>query len=63
MIERFYLTKKLKGKNIAITENLEATQMKKLKEPKETSNFKNVWISDGKVLFKDGLGNTSLFYD
>ena len=63
MIERFYLTKKLKGKNIAITENLAATQMKKLKEAKETSNFKNVWISDGKILFKDGLGNTSLFYD
>ena len=25
--------------------------------------LKNVWTSDGKILFKDGSGNTSLFYD
>ena len=60
MIERTYLTeKKLKGNNIAITESLTATRMKKLKEAREIYDFKN----DGKVLFKDGSGNTSLFYD
>ena len=63
MIERLCLTKKLKGKNIAITESLAATQIKKLKEAREIYDFKNVWASDGKILFKDGSGNTSLFYD
>ena len=29
----------------------------------EIYDFKNFWISDGKVFFKDGSGNTSLFYD
>ena len=65
MIERTYLTekKKLKGKNIAITESLTATRMKKLKEIREIYDFKNVWTSDGKNLFKNESGNTSLFYD
>ena len=63
MIEKTYLTKKkkLKGKNNAITESLTATQMKTLKEAREIYHFKNVWTSDGKILFKDGSGNTSLF--
>ena len=37
--------------------------MKKLKEVREIYDFKNVWTSDGKILFKDELGNTSPFYD
>ena len=37
--------------------------MKKLKEAREIYDFKNVWISDGKIFFKDGLGNKSLFYN
>ena len=49
MINRTYLTgKKIKGKNIAITENLTATRMKKLKEAREIYDFKNVWTSEGK---------------
>ena len=43
-------------------ESLTATQMKDLKEAREIYNFKNVWTSDSKILFKDGSGNTSLFY-
>ena len=54
--------KKLKGKNIAITEILTATRIKKLKEAREIYDFKNVWTSDGKILLKDESGNTSLFY-
>ena len=50
-------------KNIAITESLIATRMKKLKEAREMYDFKNVWTSNGRILFKDGAGNTSLFYD
>ena len=37
--------------------------MKKLKEAREIYDFKNVWTSDGKIFFKDGLGNKSLFYN
>ena len=59
----FNRKKKIKGKNAAITESLTATQMKKLKEAREIYDFRNVWASDGKILFKDGSGNTSLIYD
>ena len=59
----FNRKKKLKGKNISITESLTATRMKKLKEAREIYEFKNVWTSDGKILFKDGSGNINLFYD
>ena len=59
----FNRKKKLKGKNISITESLTATRMKKLKEAREIYEFKNVWTSDGKILFKDRSGNINLFYD
>ena len=50
----FNKKKKLKGKNISITQSLTATRVKKLKEVREIHSFKNVWISDGEILFKDG---------
>ena len=59
----FNRKKKLKGANIAITESLTDTRMKKLKEAREIYDFKSICISDGKILFKDGSGNASLFYD
>ena len=55
--------KKLIGKNIAVTESLLATEMKKLKEAREIYDYQNVWTSDGKILFKDESGNASLFFD
>ena len=55
--------KKLKGKNIAITESLTAIRMKKLNKGREIYDFKNVCTSDGKILFKDESGNISLFFD
>ena len=64
MIERTYLSgKKLNGKNIANTEILTTTWTTTLNEAKEINNFKNVLTSDVKTLFKDGSGNTSLFYE
>ena len=44
-------------------ESLTATRAKRLKEAREIYDFKNVWTSDGKILFRDGSGNASLFYD
>ena len=55
--------KKLIGKNIAVTESLIATEMKKLNEAREIYDYQNVWTSDGKILFKDESGNASLFFD
>ena len=37
--------------------------MKNLEETREIYKFKNVWTSDGKILFKDVSGNIKLFYD
>ena len=36
--------------------------MKNLEETREIYKFKNVWTSDGKILFKDGSGNINLFF-
>ena len=49
-------------KGIAITESLTATRMKKFKEVREIYDFKNVWTSDGKILLKDGSGNTIVYF-
>ena len=57
----FNKKKKLKGKNISITQSLTATRVKKLKEAREIHSFKNVWTSDGEILFKDGSGNVNFF--
>ena len=54
--------KMLKGKKIAITESLTVTLMKKLNEARERYNFKNVWTSDGKMLYKDGSGKNKIYY-
>ena len=54
--------KKLKGKNIVITESLTVKRMKKLNEARESYNFKNVWTSDGKVLYKDVSGKIKVYY-
>ena len=54
--------KKLKGKKIAITESFTVTRMKKLDEARERYNFKNVWTSDGKILYKDGSGKIKIYY-
>ena len=54
--------KKLKGKKIAITESLTVMRMEKLNEARERHNFKNVWTSHGKILYKDGSGKIKVYY-
>ena len=49
----FKSKKRLKGKNISITENLTGYRMNVLNEAKEKFGFKNVWTYDGRILFKD----------
>ena len=43
-------------------ESLTVTRMKKLNEARERYNFKNVWTSDGKILYKDGSGKIKISY-
>ena len=54
--------KKLKEKKIAITQSLTFTRMNKLNEARERYNFKNVWTSDGKILYKDGSEKFKIYY-
>ena len=58
----FNSKKKLKGKKITITESLMVTHIKKLNEVRERYHFKNIWTSDGKILYKDGLGKIKVDY-
>ena len=52
--------KKLKGKNVLITESLTSRRYNFLKEAQEKYGVKNVWTSDGRILFKQN--NRILIY-
>ena len=58
----FYNKKKLKGKNISITESLTKFLMEKLQEARELYDRKNVWTYDGRIMFKVN-GEVEIFYD
>ena len=49
----FKSKKKLKEKNISITENLTGYRMSVLNEAREKFGFKNVWTHNGRILYKD----------
>ena len=56
--------KKLKGKEIAITESLTATRMKKLNDARNEHGFQNVWSVDGKIFFKSNKeSRPKIYYD
>ena len=50
---KVFKSKKLKGKNISITENLTGHRMSILNEAREKFGFMNVWTYDGQILYKD----------
>ena len=52
--------KKLKGKKFLITESLTSRRYNFLKEAQEKYGVKNVWTSDGRILFKQN--NRILIY-
>ena len=52
--------KKLKGKNFLMTESLTSRRYHLLKEAQEKYGVKNVWTSDGRILFKQN--NRILIY-
>ena len=49
----FTYKRNLKGKRYLITESLTAYRMKLLTEAQEMFGVKNVWTSDGRILYKD----------
>ena len=56
--------KRLKGKKLSITESLTKLRLEKLKEAKDEFGFKNVWSTDGRILFKDeGSDQTRVYYE
>ena len=58
----FYNKKKLKGKNISITESLTKFWMEKHQEARELYDRKNVWAYDGRIMFKVN-DEVEIFYD
>ena len=44
--------RKLKGKQISISESLTKLRLMKLKEARDQYTFANVWTQDGKIMFK-----------
>ena len=60
--EVFSKKKYLKGRGISITESLTSFSMKKLEEAREKYGFKNVWTTDGRIMFKDANYKPSVYY-
>ena len=61
MIGRMFLTEK--RKEYLNYGEFNSHTNENLKESRKIHEFKNVWTSDGKMLFKDGSGIINLFYD
>ena len=60
----FVNKKRLKGKNLAITESLTRRRLEALKDAKKRYGFQKVWTSDGKIIYKeDGDDKTKVYYD
>ena len=45
--------KRLKGKKMLITESFTGLRMSKLKEARDEFGFRNVWSTDGRILYKE----------
>ena len=60
----FRVKKKLKGKNISVTESLTKFRVQKLNEAKERYGKKNVWTNDGKIFYKESENDRpKVYYD
>ena len=62
---RFSERKKgLKGKKIFISESFTGFRMSKLKEAKDEFGVRNVWSTDGQILYKEeGSDQTRVYYE
>ena len=56
--------KRLNGKKMSITESLTRLRMSKLKEARYEFGFRNVWSTDGQILYKEeGSDQTKVYYE
>ena len=56
--------KRLNGKKMSITESLTGLRMSKLKEARDEFGFRNVWSTDGQILYKkEGSDQTRVYYE
>ena len=60
--EVFSKKKHVKGKGISIIDSLTSFRLKKLEEAREKCGFKHVWTIDGRILFKNGNDEPSVYY-
>ena len=59
-VQVFKSKKKLKAKNISITESLTVYRMGVLNEAREKFGHKNVWTYDGRILYTDNNGGQKI---
>ena len=56
--------KRLKGKNMSITDSLIKIRMSALKETRNKFGFSSVWTADGKILYdQEGDTKTKVYFD
>ena len=56
--------KRLKGKNISITESLTKIRMSALKEARNKFGYSSVWTAGGKMMYKDeGDMKAKVYFD
>ena len=55
--------RKLKGKNMSITESLTKIRVSKLNEARDLYNRNNVWTYDGRIMVKNENNRISVYYD
>ena len=55
--------RKLKGKEISISENLTKLRLVKLNEARDQNSLGNIWSFDRKVMFKDSNNKVKVSYD
>ena len=55
--------KRLKGKNMSITESLTKIRMSALKEARNKFGFSSVWTADRKIMYREGDTKTKVYFD
>ena len=56
--------KRLKGKKMFITESLTGLRISKLKKARDQFGFRNVWSTDGRILYKEeGSDQNRVYYE
>ena len=59
----FHNKRKLKGKNMSITESMTKIRVSKLNVARDLYNRNNVWSYDGRIMVKDEDNRINVYYD